>query len=193
LPGSLLGIKYGISAPAYGTLAGFIAAMLLPGSFPDKRSAFAFTCRLNFKHPGIKQIMLAMVPLMIGTGISQIYVVIDPNNWLSGLAEGSIAALNYANKLVYLPQGVIVIALSTAVFPTLADRVAVGQMEEYKRALLRSTKLLLLMALPAAVGIAVLRDPIIRLLFARGAFDENAVTMTRLRSYVFFGIDRTVC
>ena len=181
------GLKYGITAVAVGNLTGFLACMLLQVPFL-RRAGFRWHWSLNIHHPGVKQAISMMVPLMIGTGISQVYIIID-RILASGLVEGSISALNYANKLVFLPQGVIVMALGTAIFPTLANRAAGGFNEEFNRAVSRSLKLVMMAALPCVVGLAVLREPIVKLLFMRGAFDQNAVVMTAFAVLCFsFGL-----
>ncbi|MDH7479786.1 MAG: murein biosynthesis integral membrane protein MurJ [Syntrophomonadaceae bacterium] len=172
----LAGYFFGIFAVAVGTLAGYMAAMLL--QLPAlRRVGFRYRFSIDLQNPGVKHTFSLMAPLMIGTGISQAYLVID-RILASGLAEGSISALNYASKLVLLPQGVIVMAVGTAVFPALATRAASGYLGQYVDTLRRSLNMVLLITLPCGVGLAVLRDPIVRLLFARGAFDERAAVMT---------------
>ncbi|NHM27695.1 murein biosynthesis integral membrane protein MurJ [Desulfofundulus sp. TPOSR] len=172
----LAGLRFGIAAVAVGTLLGNIAAMVLQLPYL-RRAGFTFRPALEFYHPGLKQAFGLMLPVMIGTGIGQVYLIID-RVLASGLPEGSISALNYASKLILLPQGVIVMALGTAIFPTLSSSAAAGDDSGFSHTLLRAVKTVLLVALPAGVGLAVLREPVVRLLFMRGAFDENDLAMT---------------
>jgi putative peptidoglycan lipid II flippase len=174
--GTIAGLKYGITVVAVGTLLGYLALMLFQIPFLIK-TGFRFKWNLNFREPGVIKAFNLMFPLMIGTGISQIYLVID-RILASGLSEGSISALNYASKLMLLPQGIIVMALGTAIFPILSNRAAAGAFDDYNRGIYRALKMILLLALPAGVGLAVLRFPVVEFLFARGAFDVRATTMT---------------
>ncbi|SHJ68621.1 murein biosynthesis integral membrane protein MurJ [Desulfofundulus thermosubterraneus] len=172
----LAGLRFGIAAVAVGTLLGNIAAMVLQLPYL-RRAGFPFRPALEFHHPGLKQAFGLMFPVMIGTGIGQVYLIID-RVLASGLPEGSISALNYASKLILLPQGVIVMALGTAIFPALSNKAASGDDTGFSLTLLRAVKTVLLVALPAGVGLAALREPVVRLLFARGAFDERDAAMT---------------
>ncbi len=172
----LAGLRFGIVAVAVGTLLGNLAAMVL--QLPYLRQAgFPFRPVLGLRHPGLKQAFGLMFPVMIGTGVGQVYLIID-RVLASGLPEGSISALNYASKLILLPQGVLVMALGTAIFPALSNKAASGDDAGFVHTLLRAVKAVLLVALPAGVGLAVLREPVVRLLFARGAFDERDAAMT---------------
>jgi len=172
----LAGLKFGITAVAAGTLLGYLAALLL--QLPClRRAGFVFRPSLEFRHPGLKRALGLMLPVMVGTGIGQVYLIID-RILASGLPEGSISALNYASKLILLPQGVIVMALGTAIFPTLSNKAASGDGAGFSHTLLRAVKTVLLVALPAGVGLAVLREPVVKLLFMRGAFDQQDAAMT---------------
>ena len=172
----LAGLRFGITAVAAGTTLGYLAALVLQLPYL-RRAGFIFRPSLEFRHPGLKRAFGLMFPVMVGTGIGQIYLIID-RVLASGLPEGSISALNYASKLILLPQGVLVMALSTAIFPALSHKAASGDQAGFSHTLLRAVKTVLLVALPAGVGLAVLREPVVRLLFMRGAFDEDDLAMT---------------
>lgn len=181
------GLRFGIAAVAVGTTLGFAAAMILQVPYL-LRTGFSFRPVIDLYHPGIKQAFRLMLPLVIGTGITQVYLVID-RILASGLAEGSISALNYASKLIFLPQGVIVTALSTAIFPKLSNQGSCSDEAGFCRTMLRAVKVCLLVALPAGAGLAILREPVVNLLFARGAFDERDTGMTVFALFCFsFGL-----
>lgn len=171
-----LGGVYGIQGLAFGTVAGAMLAALVQIPFLLK-AGFRWYPVLDFAHPGVRKLFGLMLPVLLTSAMSQGYLFIE-RMLASGLSEGSIAALNYANKLVLLPQGLFVFAVSAAIFPTLSRRISEGKPGEMARILSRGVKLVFLVAVPAGVGLMVLREPVISLLFERGAFDGKAVGMT---------------
>lgn len=172
-----LGEIMGIHGLAWGTTAGMAAAALV--QLPALRWA-GFRYRptaFDWRHPGVRKVFYLVLPVAIAISINQIYIIID-RFLASGLPEGSIAALNFSNKLIQLPVNLFVLALGTAVFPSLTRWVAEGRQRETLDAVRRALRLVFLVAVPSAVGLIVLRYPIVRLLFERGAFDERATGMT---------------
>lgn len=142
-----------------------------------RRSGLGFKLPLPINDPRVRKIFLLMLPIIVGSGVSQLNVIIY-YIFGSGLDAGSISALNYATKLIQLPQGIFVMAVGTAIFPSLSRSVASGHISQFSQTLLKGTKLILLIAAPAVVGLMVLSNPIVELLFKRGAFDEHALVMT---------------
>jgi putative peptidoglycan lipid II flippase len=171
-----LGSLFGIHGLACGTVLGMVAAGLvqLPSLY---RAGFRFRPVIDRRHPGVKKVWHLMLPITLGIAISQLYILID-RVLASLLVEGSIAALNFANKLIQLPVSLFVLALSTAVFPTLTTWAAEGKEAEVRHTLRRALRIIVLTTLPAAVGLMVLRYPVVQLLFERGAFDERATALT---------------
>jgi len=106
-------------------------------------------------------------------------MVVD-RNLAAGLDAGSIASLNFANKLVQLPVGIFVAALATAVYPTLSEHAAKGDKKRFAETTVSSLRGIALLMVPAAVGLFVLRYPIVRLAFERGSFDQVATTKTAI-------------
>jgi len=96
----------------------------------------------------------------------------------SGLDAGSIASLNFANRLVQLHFGILVTALSTVVFPALADLAAQGNKKGFGEALSAGLRAMVILLVPATVGLIVLRHPIVRLAFERGSFDATDTAKT---------------
>lgn len=158
------------------TLLSFFGFMLI--QVPALRQAgFRYVFSFDLSNPQVQGIFANLLPIFIGTATYQIYLAIN-RFFASGLSEGSISALNYASKLMNLPLGIFVSAVSSAIFPLLA-----AQAMEKDRALLmgsinRGLKLVLLVTLPAAAGLMALRVPIVQLLFERGAFDRQATLLT---------------
>jgi len=168
--------RFGIHYLAWGTLFSFAGALLI--QIPAlKKAGFRYYWAWDLRHPAVKGLFLNLLPIFVGTAVNQIYLMIN-RFFASGLAEGSISALNYAGKLMNLPMGIFALAISTVIFPTLAEQSYQGNRLELGRTLSRGLKLVLLITLPAAAGLMALRTPIVQLLFERGAFDSLATQMT---------------
>ncbi len=117
------------------------------------------------------------LPIFASTLFGQLYVIVD-RRLASGLDVGSMAALNFANKLVGLPIGLVVTALITVVYPTLTDLAAKGDKQGLGVVLTSSLRVLFIIMVPAAVGLVVLRYPLVSLAFERGSFDSAATART---------------
>ncbi|NPV90675.1 MAG: murein biosynthesis integral membrane protein MurJ [Firmicutes bacterium] len=180
-----LSAVWGVRGMALGALVGGVAYALV--QVPSLlRSGFRFSRGFNLRHPGLKQILVLMLPMAVSISVSQTYVLVD-RILASGLAEGSISALNYANRLIQMPLGLFVTAVGTAFFPTFTQRAADGNYAGLEDGIRRGLRVVILVCLPAAVGLMVLRDPIIALFLKRGAFDLRAAGMTQI-ALLFYSI-----
>ena len=135
--------------------------------------------RLNFRfrHPGLKRIGLLMMPAAFGAAIYQINVFIG-TVLASLLPKGSVSYLYYADRIVELPLGVFAIAVGTAALPSFSDQVARGEFGDFKKTISFSLRLILFITVPATVALLALREPILSVLFQRGAFDAAATVKT---------------
>lgn len=178
----LLG-RFGVHYLAWGTLLSMVGFMLL--QLPAlKKVGFCYYWDWNIKHPEVRGIFHKLLPIFGGTAVNQLYLAIN-RIFASGLAEGSISALNYAGKLMNLPMGVFVLAVSSAIYPSLAEQAYRENRDQLGRTLTRGLRLVLLVTLPAAAGLMALKEPIVRLLFERGAFDSVATGMTAEALFYF--------
>lgn len=187
--GSILvsGTRWGIKGLAVGTLLGFAAQWAF--QLPDlKKSGFPFKWSLNFSHPGFKKIGQLILPVIIGSGAAQINFIVD-RMMASGLVEGSISALNYATKLNLMLYAIVALAIANAIYPELAEAAVMRDMAKFLHSLMRSINGLMLLVLPITVGMIILREPLIRLVFERGAFDRTATELTAIALFFFaFGL-----
>ena len=145
--------------------------------------------RINFGHPGVGQILRLMGPAMFGVSIAQINLLID-TLIASFLETGSISWLYYADRLVEFPLGVFGIALATVVLPSLSREHANTQLGQFSATLDWALRLAFLIALPAAVALAVLAEPMLSTLFQYRAFEERDVVMAA-RSLVAYSTGLT--
>lgn len=167
---------YGIHGLAVGTLVSMLGYLIIQVPVL-KKMGWKWTPAIDISHPGVRTVGKDLLPILIGVAVNQVYLTIN-NFMASGLEEGSIAALNYAWKLMQVPLGIFVVAISNAIFPTLSTQAIKGQLDELVATMMKGLKLVALITLPASVGLMVLPIPIIKLLFERGAFDETATVMT---------------
>ncbi len=137
-------------------------------------------------HPAMKEVLLMMGPAMFGAAVYQINSLIV---CLLGslLNQGSISYLYYADRLVQFPLGVFAIAMATAVLPTLSRQAVTGQQQALRDTFSHALRLVFFITLPAMVGLIVLREPIVVLLFQRGAFDAQTTRLTA-SALLYYGI-----
>jgi putative peptidoglycan lipid II flippase len=118
-----------------------------------------------------------MTPAVFGAAVYQVNILVG-TLLASLLPEGSVAYLYYADRLVQFPLGVFAIALATAVLPSLSKQAAADDLEGLRASFSYALKLVFFITIPAMTGLIVLREPILQLLWERGAFDAAATRMT---------------
>lgn len=142
--------------------------------------------RLNFKDPAVFRVLKQMGPAILGVSVAQISLVIN-TIFASFLVSGSVSWMYYADRLMELPTGVLGVALGTILLPTLSRHAANKSTEQFSQLLDWGIRLSLLLALPAAVGLAVLSFPLVATLFMYNQFTLHDATMTQyaLIAYAF--------
>ena len=126
------------------------------------------------RHPALRSIGVLLLPLVFGTGIFQINQIIS-TLLASLLTPGSVSCMWYANRLFEFPVGIFVVALSTAVLPSLAAQAQQRDMKAVQDNLGFALRLVNLVTLPAATGLAVPKTTVI---FYRGAFSVQEIVVT---------------
>ncbi|MFP3983947.1 MAG: murein biosynthesis integral membrane protein MurJ [Desulfurivibrionaceae bacterium] len=172
-----------IMGMAIGTLIG--GFLQLSGQIPVlRKTGFRFRPRLDLKHPGLKRIVLLMVPAVVGLSATQFNVFIN-TRFASSCMEGSLSWLNYAFRLVQLPIGVVGVAISIAALPVVSRYASVGNFTGLRDSLSSSLVMAFCLSLPASVGLWFLAEPIIQVIFEHGAFSaqDTARTATALQWY----------
>jgi putative peptidoglycan lipid II flippase len=117
----------------------------------------------------VKRLLVLAVPTAIAGGVQQIGTMLDVV-WASFLPAGAISALWYADRVAQLPLGVAGVAIGTALLPLLARQLRTGENEAGMANQNRAIEFAWLLALPAAVALWLLAEPIVRILFERGSF-----------------------
>jgi putative peptidoglycan lipid II flippase len=134
--------------------------------------------RLDFQHPGVRRLLLLIVPAAFGVSVSQVSQLIN-QVFASFLVTGSVSWLYYADRLMEFPAGMLGVAVGTILLPSLSRYHAGGAQEEYSRLLDWGLRVTLILALPAAAALAVLAIPLIATLFHYGRFSAEDAWMTR--------------
>ena len=131
----------------------------------------------DWRDPRVKQVFLLMGPSALGLAVNQVNVMV---NSMIALWVGAWApsALFYAERLIYLPQGILATALGTVLLPVLSDFAAQKKHAEMREAIHHGLRTLLFVMTPAAVGLFVLAAPIVQMLLEHGSFGPQSTWLT---------------
>lgn len=132
----------------------------------------------------MRQILRLMGPAVIASSVVQVNVVINAM-FAYGVGEGAVSWLSYAFRLMQLPIGVFGVAVATVTLPALSRAAVNGVGDDFRDTLAKGIRLVAFLVLPSMVGLVVLADPIVSVLYERGAFDavDRAQTAAALRAY----------
>jgi putative peptidoglycan lipid II flippase len=165
-----------IMAAAVGALVGGVAQVAV--QWPAlAREGLRYRPRLDLRDEGLRRVLLLMGPGTIGLAATQLNLFV---NTLLATSQGTGAPswLSYAFRLMYLPIGLFGVSIATAVLPAAARHAAVNDHAAVRHTLSRGLGLMLLLNVPATLGLVVLATPIVRLLFERGQFLPSDTTAT---------------
>jgi len=172
----VLAPSIGIHGLAWGVVIG--AALYLLVQIPTLiRQRGQYTLTLGFDNPDVRHVIFLMGPRIVGVAVVQL------NFWVnaalaSQMSAGSYVGLRYGFTLMLMAQVAIAQSVAIAAMPTFSAQYALGQTDEMRAALASSLRGILLFALPASVGLMILRDPLIAMLYQRGKFDAQDVELT---------------
>lgn len=163
-PRSLVGFSWGV-------VIGGVAQLVC--QFPALRAVgYRFVADFKWNDSGVRQILRLMVPAVIAASVTQVNVVVN-SMFAYGVGEGAVSWLSYAFRLMQLPIGVFGVAVATVTLPALSRAAINGVGADFGPTLSKGLKLVMFLVFPATVGLVVLSEPIISLLYERGKFDET--------------------
>ena len=168
---------------AIGTLIG--GALQMAVQLPAlRRVGYAFHPDLHWRDPGVRSILRLMGPSVVAASTTQVNVLIN-SVFASQLGDGPTFWLTVAFRLMQLPLGIFGVALGTVALPLLARMAASGNTVAFRSELARGMRLAFLMTIPASIGLIVLAEPIISVLYQHGRFGvrETAESAGALRFY----------
>jgi putative peptidoglycan lipid II flippase len=153
---------------ALGVLLGGLGQLLLQAPWLWARGLLA-TPQFRLGHPAVRRVLGLMAPVVIGQSAVHIGTVIN-TIIASFLVKGSVSYLYYADRLIEFPNGVFGVAIATAVLPTLSQQAALRDRAGLRETLSFSLRLATFISMPAAIGLFMLSEPIVRVLYERGRF-----------------------
>jgi putative peptidoglycan lipid II flippase len=178
-------LGWGIESLALGLLLG--SAMQVALQLPGLRGA-RLRFSLDWDHPVLRRIARLYAPVVLGLIVSQVGIIID-RNLASRTGEQSIAWMRYATTLVQFPLGLVSVAVSMAILPTLSRLASASQhatLDEFMDTLAAGLKMVLVLILPAVAGLFALAEPAVALVFQHGDFTalDTQRTALALRLYL---------
>ncbi|WP_125152717.1 murein biosynthesis integral membrane protein MurJ [Clostridium rectalis] len=168
--------KYGLPGFAVAIVLGFFTQFII--NIPKyKKLGYKYSTYVNIQDTKIRQMFKLTVPVIISTSVIQLNALIN-RAFATNIFFGATTILDNANKINTLAYEVFAIGIAMIVYPTLSQLATKKDKREYKRELSRAINIILIIMVPAAVGIAILRAPLINVIFKRGAFTESAAALT---------------
>ncbi len=172
-----------IFAAAVATLVGGFAQLAIQWPLL-RREGFRFRPVLSPRDPGLREIFVLVGPGMLGLAAVQVNLVV---NMLlaTSQGQGAISWLGYAFRLMYMPIGLFGLSIATAAVPSLSRDGARDDLNAMRTTLSSALRMMLILTVPATIGLIVLRAPIVSLLFERGSFTaaDTAATAAALMFY----------
>ena len=164
-----------IVSMACGVVAG--GALQLLWQLPELgRAGFVYRPRISWRHPGLRQILGLMLPAILGNAAVQINVMVNTNlasnitDAAGRVINGPVSWLSYAFRFMQLPLGLFGVAVATATLPAISRSAALGRMDEFRATVARSLGMVLLLTVPASVGLAVLGESMVGAVYQWGRF-----------------------
>ena len=159
-----------VAGIAIGTVLGGVAQWAIQWPLL-RREGFRYTPRLDWSDPGLRRVLLLMGPGTIGLAATQVNVFVN-TLLATRQATGAVSWLNYAFRLMYLPIGLFGVSIATATTPAIARLAAQSDQGAVRKTIADGLTLMLMLNVPATVGLAVLAQPIVQLMYERGAFSR---------------------
>lgn len=169
---------------AFGLFTGYLLMLIYIYCFARKKE-YRYSFDIKFDKQ-IKDVLLLSLPVFVGTYIGQINAFID-KSLASGLQEGSISALNYGYLLISLIVGLTTSIISTIIYPKITKANNLNDWSFYNTAVDKGINLIVIIGLPASIGLIAFSDQIVQVVYERGAFDETATSLTG-SALLFYGI-----
>ena len=166
----------GIFGLAWGAVLG--AVLHLSVQIPDlwRLPGRFFLPALGLDNPAVREVGRLMAPRLLGVAVVQLNFVINVVI-ASGLPVGSLTAISVAWAVMTMPQAVIAQAIAIAALPTFSAQAARGVTSDMRNSLAATLRGVVLLSLPASLGLILLRGPLVQLLFVRGAFDQHSADL----------------
>lgn len=173
-----------VTGMAFGVLVGGALQFIIQVPVM-RRCGFRYRPTISFRDERVKQVMRLILPMILGVAALQVNLFV--NSIFASEGKGWMTWIIRAFRLMHLPIGIFGVAISTAALPNLSKLIARGEVENFRQSFSYALRLMLLLTLPAAVGLMVLGEPICRLVFEWGKTSaiDTSETAGALFCYAF--------
>ncbi|MEP6637990.1 MAG: murein biosynthesis integral membrane protein MurJ [Chloroflexota bacterium] len=179
----ILGPAFGVEGLAVSVVLGSLGHLLVQVR-PLARLGFRYTPRIDAADPEARQALLLMAPRAIGLGVTQItFIVVTA--LASLLPEGAVSDFNFAFALLQIPLGIIGVPLGIVVLPSLSREAAVGREDAFASLLTRALRLLVYVMVPISILTAVVREPVVEILFGGGKLRQSDLDLIAVTLVAF--------
>jgi len=177
------GDYFGIRGVMFSNIIGAVIQVIILLIFVY-RSNYKFALTLNVKDSNIKEMLLLVLPVFIGTGVQQINFIVD-RMLASSFGDGIISALSFANKINEMFFGLISVTIATFIFPKLSSLATKDSLKEFDSLVRTSLNTVSILVFPVVFVVLSYSDIIVKLLFERGAFDNSSTLITSNALFYF--------
>lgn len=174
----ILSIKYNPYIIIWGTVIGVSSEFVFQLFFAIKQG-YKYKFYLNISDKYVKKMLFLIPPILIGVAVNQVNTLVD-RTLASTLVEGSISALNYANRLNGFILGIFISSIAIVIYPMLSKLSVNKEREKFTETITNTINTVIILIIPISVGAIVLSYPIVKVLFERGLFDSKATQMTSI-------------
>ena len=178
ITGIVLSTKLSLNSMAIGTLIGMASQFLIQLPFAIKKG-YKYKPYINLKDKYLKKMLPMIMPVFIGVGVSQLNMIVD-KSLASTLGDGFITILNSANRLNQFVLGLFITTIASVVYPMLSRLSNEEDKTIFSKSVSQSINSVLLLIIPISVGAMVFAEPVVRIVFERGAFDQESTKMTAI-------------
>jgi putative peptidoglycan lipid II flippase len=167
---------YGVYGLAAGVVLGSILhlGVQLPSLLRLPQRRYRLTLGLRF--PQVAQVARLMAPRLLGVAITQLNFLVN-TNLASAMSLGSLTGISLAFPIMYMPLAAIAQSVAVAALPTFSEQAARGRLDEMRASLAASLRGVLLLAVPASLGLILLRKPLVAMLYQRGEFTAESTEL----------------
>lgn len=181
--GIIISVKINVMILAVGSLLSIFVQFLIMLLYSYKEG-YRFQWTMQLQDENIRKLWKLALPMFLGISVNQINVIVD-RTLASRIVVGGISALNYANRLNFFVQGIFVLSIVTVMYPIMSKLAANQEMEELKNKIKESINGINILLVPTSIGTVIFSEEIIRLLFGRGMFNTDALTMTSVAAIYY--------
>lgn len=176
ITGIIVSSKGNINIMVIGTILAIASQFLFQLPFAIKYG-YKYKPYINIKDKYLKKMLILIIPVFIGVGVNQLNTIID-RSLASTLGDGAITVLNSANRLNGFVLGLFIATIASVVYPNLSKVSIVNNKEKFIKSVYQSINTIVLLIIPISIGSIVLSEPVVRIVFERGAFNSESTDLT---------------